>query len=273
MNNRIGVCTVAFKEQSIDDIADLAAAAGADGLEIWGQPPHVAYPLDPDQCRLIRGAVTSRGLEICALGSYFRPGMNPSFAGVSPDADNQVKLAELLGTRVIRVWAGSGNYDDTSQDDRASICKSIASFADVALKSGMSVVLERHNSSLTNSWISPATVLEMIGRRNVYLNYQVPHPIPPAELAAGAIEDYRRYLRVSAHSHLQNYRGTPGDPQNPVRCFLDEGAADYSQIGHAVAASGYEGYFMVEFLPDDLQGLSTIEALKRDIDYLRSCLC
>ena len=272
MTNPVGLCTVAFKERSVREIAEMAAAAGADGLEIWGQPPHIGYPIDSVQCRRVRETVASHGLTICALGSYFQPGKTISFAGVMPDPENQIRLADLLGTKVIRIWAGTANYDDASPEERESVCEAIGDFADAAHKEGMSVVLERHNSSLTNSWTSPAAVLETIARSNVHLNYQVPHPVRPEELAAGAVDDYRRYLKDSAHAHVQNYRARHGETESPIRCYLDEGVADYSGLGDAAAEAGYNGYFMVEFLPDDLEGLTPVEALRRDIDYLSRCL-
>ena len=272
MSYSVGLCTLAFKALSIADIADIAAAAGADGVEMWGQPPHVGYPIDADQCRQVRKTVASRGLDICALGSYFQPGKTPSFGGVAPDAENQIRLAELLGTSKIRIWAGNVNYDDASPDEREGIYDAIRAFADAADNEGMTVVLERHNDSLTNSWTSPAEVLKSIARSNVHLNYQVAHPVPANELATRAVEDYRCYLKRSAHAHIQNYRTLPGDRSGPTRCYLDEGLADYSQLGKAAEEAGYDGYFMVEFLPNDLEGLTPVEALKRDIAYLRDCL-
>lgn len=44
MTNGVGVCTIAFKQKPIDDVLSLAAAAGADGVELWGQPPPRPVP-------------------------------------------------------------------------------------------------------------------------------------------------------------------------------------------------------------------------------------
>lgn len=269
MMNRIGVCTVAFKTLKIRQIAEMAAGAGAEGLEIWGQPPHVPYPLDQRACESIRTDAADAGLEIAAFGSYYKPGDDVAFNGIALDAENQVGLATLLGTAIIRIWAGTKNGEDTSADERGMVIDGIRKFADVAGDAGISVVLERHGNSLTHGWDAPEHVIEEVGRDNVSLNYQVTHPAAPDDLAARGAADYRRLLPISSHAHIQNHRRAESGLS---RCYLDEGLVDYAGLGRAAAEAEYRGWFMIEFLPDDLEGEDTIGALRRDVDYLRGCL-
>ncbi|MBT3275921.1 MAG: hypothetical protein HN368_22420, partial [Spirochaetales bacterium] len=134
----------------------------------------------------------------------------------------------------------------------------------------MEVVLERHNETLTNTWESPRRVLDLIDRPNMSLNYQVVYPAPVTELRENSAADYRELLGRAAHAHMQNYQELPNGELK--RCFLDEGIVDYSALGEAARSAGYAGAFMVEFLPDDTHGLSDVEALRRDLQFIRSRL-
>ena len=227
-------------------------------------------------------------MEIAALGSYWRADVPQSYNGVEVTIENQLALAKHLGTRTIRVWAGDRNYEATDHDRRQSIVSSLQRLGEEADREGITIVLERHNNTLTNSWDSPEWVLSSVGRSNVLLNYQVPNPAPAEELLTRGVADYRRYLRVSGHAHLQNYlSGDVGNLEsnresnhgsnhgsNLVgdRCRLDSGVVDYSYLGEAVKETGYSGYFMIEFLPEDIGEESEIEALARDIEYVKRCI-
>ena len=51
---------------------------------------------------------------------------------------------------------------------------------------------------------------------------------------------------------------------------LRRGGEGYSELGEAARSLKYEGYFMVEFLSDLRDGLDDLQALKRDIDFIKS---
>ena len=267
MKNKIGVCTIAFKDTGIDDVIRIAKEAGADGIEIWGQPEHIQYPVDERVTAAIGEKASMADLEVCALGSYYRPWRSPEYHGVAVNPQNQVRIASLLGTSLVRIWPGSQNFDDCSPEGRKRVYGEIRQFAEVARDAGLKVVLERHSSTLTNSWSSPAAVLDEIRRDNVLLNYQVVYPAGIEDLKSRAVEDYQNYLRVSAHAHLQNY--TSDGDGTLCRSFLEDGLIDYSLLDDAAVRAGYTGYFMIEFLPDNLEGLTEVEALRRDIQFLR----
>ena len=137
----------------------------------------------------------------------------------------------------------------------------------MAANAEIALVLERHNDSLTNSWASPKNVFAELANDSVRLNYQVVYPTSVDILQTHAVADYYYYLSVSAHAHLQNY--VEGAEGRLARTFLAEGVVDYSRLGKAAALCGYSGYFAVEFLPDQYEGYSQVEALRRDIDFLR----
>ena len=38
---KLGLCTIAFQEKPLEEVIDIAADYGFDGIEVWGKPPHL----------------------------------------------------------------------------------------------------------------------------------------------------------------------------------------------------------------------------------------
>jgi sugar phosphate isomerase/epimerase len=231
--------------------------------------------------RMLRDA----GLDLVSLGSYYRPESVSSAGGsatgetaggsaASGDADRETRPASVLRAAaeleapLVRIWAGSRNYDEYAPHERESIYDQIRLFADDAAKAGIRIVLERHNKTLTNSWMSAGEVIRAIGHDAVALCYQVPYPVPAAELSTMVADDCTRLLPLCEHAHLQNYTEKP-DGSLP-RTLLDRGVVDYAGFSAAARAAGYSGWAMVEFIPPERGDLSEDQALSADLDYIRA---
>lgn len=264
---KAGLCTIACRRKSVFAALDLAAKAGADGVEIWGQPDHVRYPIDSAHLRETREHAEALALEICALGSYYAAGAAVEYAAVRLDARNQVRIARELGAPLIRIWPGVKNAADCTEAERHRVIDDIRLFADHAGDAKVRVVLERHAGSLTHGWEGVPELLREIGHQNVSLNYQVAYPATEEELEARGADDYARLLPLSGHAHLQNYLV---DEDGLLKTsFLDAGLVDYSRLGEAARSSGYRGYFMVEFAAEINGGLSELDTVRRDIDFIK----
>jgi 3-dehydroshikimate dehydratase len=264
---KAGLCTIAYNKKSVTAVLDLAAKAGADGVEIWGQPDHVRYPLDPAQLRAIREHAEALALEICALGSYYRAGGAVEYAGVKLDARNQIRLARDLGAPLVRIWPGSKSRARCTDAELRRVIDDIRVFADHAADSRVGVVLERHEGTITEGWEGIAELMAEIGHENVALNYQIASSTSEEDLEDRGVEDYTALLPRARHAHLQNY--LPLEDGSLKRSFLDSGLVDYSRLGEVARACGYRGYFMVEFPADLNEGLTDVETLRRDIDFIK----
>ncbi len=265
---RAGLCTIAFKTRPLFDVVSIASDVGASTLEIWGQPPHVDYPLDMTALESVRSAAERKGLAFSVFGSYFQPGKTVAFNGVVLTVDNQVAAAEALGASFIRVWAGSKNPVEVTAKEKAKWYDEIRRFACAAAEAGIDTVLERHTGSLTHGWDAPARVLAEIDHPHVFLNYQIAYPMPTREYRVRSVEDYTRLLPLSRHAHLQNYRETSDG--SLVRTLLDRGIVDYGRLGLVARRSGYGGSFMVEFPAEIREGMTAMEAVASDIAYIES---
>jgi len=267
---RVGVCSIAFKERSAADALRAIAAAGADSVELWGQPPHLPYPVDEAWCAARREQAGELGLSFCALGSYYCPGNHPAYDGHPVTKENQLAAARALGAPIVRIWPGSAARQATEPAERDRLYAEIRDFADAAGDAGILVVLERHVGSLTEGWDEPLTVLAEVDHANVALNYQVVYPAPREELTTRAMPDYRRLLPHSRHAHLQNYAAAAGD--RPPRTLIADGVVDYGELGAAARESGYDGSFMIEFPADERGGMSVDQAIRADVAGVRRLL-
>ena len=273
---RVGLCTIAFKQFEVSDIISIAARTGASALEIWGQPPHISYPLDYQKLEATRTEAERNNLDPVVFGSYYRPGKPVEYNGVVVDLENQIEAARILGSQMIRIWAGDDNPGTIGEQAETKIIDAIRRFADSAADSGMETILERHNNSLTHGWDSPRRLLERIDHDHVFLNYQIPYPMPESDLAERSIGDYRRLLPLAKQAHMQNYqRSETGELE---RTFLDSGVVDYGELPSAITESGYDGYLMIEFCALDVDHLTDrnrsayIDAIGRDTEYLETLL-
>lgn len=265
---KAGMCTIGFGKKPVTAALDIAARAGADGVEIWGRPDHIRYPLDSAQIREVREHAESLALEICCLGSYFQAGAATEYAGVKLDARNQVRLARELGTSMIRIWAGTASRAATPPETARKVIEDIRVFADHAADARIQVVLERHHGSLTEGWDGVKELLSEIAHPDVFLNWQIVGGEDEEELATRGVADYTALLPLSRHAHMHNY--TAMDDGSLKRCYLDAGIVDYKGLASVARTAGYRGYFMVEFPPELTEGLGEVESIRRDIDFLRS---
>ncbi len=266
---KAGLCTIACRDSSLTEAIDTAAQVGAGAVEIWGQPPHVSYP--PEEGEVARAVehARQRGVATPVFGSYYRVGRDVEYDGVPVTKENQIELSRMFGADIIRIWAGTKNYEECTAEEIEAVIADVREFGDMAAGAGIEVVLERHANTILNRWDNVAEMMERIAHGNVALNWQIPCPAGNADYRAHSVDDYMTLLPYAGHCHMQNHTHEESETWRG-RTLLDEGIADYSRFGEALRKAGYEGWLMVEFAADERGGLSKLEALRHDIEFLKS---
>ena len=270
---KAGICTIALKDRPIDEAIETCARAGAGGVEIWGRPDHAPRHGDRAGYARIRRLLHDAGIEAVAFGSYYRPDGTAS-TGVRAVADDPgspdyvLEAVTELRCPVVRIWVGTRGFDETEAAERESIYDEIQVFAERAHAAGCTVVLERHNGTLTDTWTSASRVMDDIGHGNVFLCYQVPYPAAAEELRSRVAADAAQLLPLSAHAHLQNYADRP-EGRLP-RTLLGDGIVDYASFGTHARRAHFGGWSMVEFVADVRGSMSEDEALAADVAFIAS---
>lgn len=255
----LGLCTITRRSAPLDDVCREAASVGLDGLELWGQAPHLAE-FTAAAGRQAREVVEAAGLRPLVMGSYLRPG-TASFAA---DLDGVLAATEGFGAPLLRVWAGERS-DESAEESDWQRC--LADFRTLLARCGDRVIaVERHGRTLTESAAGTDRLLAELSDPRLQLNYQYRHGTATAEVVA----EIGRYGPRIANVHAQSHRA--GQPWE-----LATGELDYAAILRALAAEGYDGAVEIEFVRHegeqrDLTPEQHTAALAADVACLREAV-
>lgn len=149
-----GLCSVTFRKLTPQQIIDLVVQAGLQAIE-WGGDVHVSHG-DVETARRVRDLTLSAGLKISSYGSYYCAG------GVDVSFADALRSAEALGTKTIRVWAGSMGSEEAGQEIFSTVVADLKKTSAIAADHGMSLALEFHDGTLTDSNEAALRLLEAV---------------------------------------------------------------------------------------------------------------
>ena len=247
------LCTVTFRNLAPDAIAALAQGSGLKGIE-WAGDAHVR-PGDMEKAKEVRRLSEAAGLAL-SYGSYVAP-PSDSLASFA----QSLETAATLGAANIRIWPGTRNRDsaDYRAEEARAVASTIRAMGEAAAKRKITVSLEYHPGSLTDTTASALRLIEAIGHDNVYLYWQ-PRPGLPLKEALeeiAAVGEHVSHIHVFAWDAARNR-------------FPLSSAEDYwRQAIGALPASRWTGprHAMLEFVADD-----DPEAFRRDAETLKRIL-
>ncbi|KAB8139389.1 sugar phosphate isomerase/epimerase [Gracilibacillus oryzae] len=252
---KLGLCSVTFRDKTPEQVVDLVAEAGLEAIE-WGGDVHVP-PGDYNKAEVVASLTKSRGLEVSSYGSYYR---------LADHTDNEfafpaiLKTAKYLETNAIRVWAGSKGSDDATSDYRKKVAEDARIIGDLAAQEGISVHLEYHGGTLTDTKESARQLMEEISHDNVFLYWQPSNDVSVEERLASI--DYVENWITNIHIfHWYSYQD---------RMSLAEGAEDWKQYLSSIQEDNKERYVLIEFVKGDseeqfYQDAQTLKELKESI--------
>lgn len=180
-----------------------------EGIE-WGGDIHVP-PGDLANASSVRQQTLEAGLQIAAYGSYYRLG-----TGQLP-FQSVLETAISLGAPTIRVWAGTVGSRDADSAIWREVVRDGQQIANRASATGLSISLEFHPDTLTDTSQSALRLLKEIDRSNEY-SYWQPPPNGTREANAQGLAEILPWLgNVHVFHWLPQYERHP----------LLEGAADW----------------------------------------------
>lgn len=232
-----GLCTVTFRKLPIEIIVELAEKAGLAAIE-WAGDAHVP----PGAITLAREAADLCGQAglAASYGSYVAPPTDDISAFLGA-----LDSAAALGAANIRIWPGTRGRDskEYGADERRAAADAIREMGAEAARHGISVSLEYHPQSLTDTTQSARRLIDAIAHDNVYLYWQ-PRPGLPLEEALAEVAE------VGAHvSHVHVFAWDVDRNRFPLAA-----AADYWRtILAAMPPSRWSErrFAMLEFVAND----------------------
>lgn len=231
---KTGLLSVTFRGLPREDIVRIAAEAGLDAIE-WGGDIHVPHgDLDAaaEAARLTQGA----GLTVRSYGSYYRLGVE----GQPFTFEDALATAVRLGAPAIRVWAGNRGSAETDEDARKRVTEDAYRSAELAEKEGVTVCLEYHSRTLTDTCDSAIRLLRDAAHPRLRSLWQPPVGMPHAQ----RLEELRRISPWLEYVHVFQWEGTERLP-------LLDGADEWRTYLEALQLLPGERHAMLEFVRND----------------------
>lgn len=240
-----GLVSVTFRQFSAEKIIEIAAENNLQGVE-WGGDVHVP-PDDFKNTEKVFELTRQAGLEVAAYGSYFRLGSNHNF-------ENVLQSAEILQTKIIRVWAGEIGSVSADDDYRNKIIDESKRICDLAAKKDISIVYEFHGGTLTDTAESCLELIKSVNSPNLKTYWQ---PIN-GEYVAENLRQIAMILPFIAGIHVFHWLGNHRLP-------LENGFALWKKYFEKLKK--INGFALLEFVKDDEPN-----NFKKDAETLRKLL-
>jgi len=231
-----GLCSITFRQLSVDEIVELCQKAAIDGIE-WGGDVHVP-PGDPEFARSVREKTEAAGLTVCSYGSYFR-----CIEEEVPFSE-VLETAAALKTSVIRVWAGNKGSAATTQADRDAVAERLRRAVVAARELDITVALEYHGGTLTDTKESAHRLLREVGLDDLKLYWQ---PRTAEGDLNSNFDELQAALPHLSHIHAFHWGSSGSQKRYP----LAEGLADWSTYLEPLRSKDEARFVILEFVKDD----------------------
>ncbi len=247
---RPGLCSITFRQLSADEVVDLAAAAGLDGIE-WGSDLHVPVG-DATVAEAVADRCRAAGLACPSYGSYVQAGQTPR-----DEVERVADTAATLGVDNVRIWTPYGTGPDAPDAERAAVVAGVAEAVAVIDARGLTTSLEYHVGTLTETAASALAVLAEVDHPGLFTYWQ---PLVSLD-DAGAVAELVRVAGRLSHLHVYRW-GTGFTDRYP----LADGASLWKPAlaavpdGGAWTDAGRDRWAFLEYVRDDDPGQLAADA-------------
>lgn len=159
-----GLVSISFRKKTPEEIVDLCVRAGLQAIE-WGGDVHVPSG-DVSRAREVLTMTRAAGLSVCSYGSYYRLGQPQEAFMQALDS------ASALEAPLMRIWAGTKGSLETDASERARLLSQLAWADEAATARGVTLTLEYHGGTLTDSRESVRQLIEEMGSLRCRLYWQ-----------------------------------------------------------------------------------------------------
>lgn len=230
-----GLCSITFRQLSIDELITLCTKAQIDGIE-WGGDVHVP-PGDIELAQSVKAKTEAANLSVCSYGSYYRCDEE---SGAFSDV---LESADALGAPVIRVWAGRKGSADTSEVYREEVTEHLRRAIIAAREMDITIALEYHGGTLTDTQASAHQLLKEVGLPELKLYWQ---PRTGGDFAIDLVELDAALPHLS-HVHCFHWGATGPQERYP----LLDGTKPWQAYLQPIRQLEGDRYVILEFAKGD----------------------
>jgi len=246
-----GLVSITFRPLDPQEVIRLVKQAGLQCIE-WGGDVHVPHG-NTARAREVGQWTREAGLMVSAYGSYYRVGET------TLPFEQVLASAVALGAPTIRVWVGTKGSADCSSAEREGIIADALRVAGLAARSGITISLEYHANTLTDTRSSVQTLLTELAHPNIEFLWQPSNGEPFDACAERLLEILPR---------VRNFHVFHWWPTAAERRPLIEGADRWQSYIEIARETGRDIDCLLEFVAGDLpeQFLADAAVLRRLLD-------
>ncbi|HPZ15725.1 MAG TPA: TIM barrel protein [Sphaerochaeta sp.] len=171
-----GLVSVTCKTLSIPQLLEAMGDLGLSMVE-WSEKWHIeagAIAQATEAARLSR----QHNITVVGYGSYVK-------LASGCNALPSLRTASALGAPVVRIWGGERPSCELDEEDLASLAQEARAICDEGRKLGLTIALEWHKNSVTDTNESALSFLKRVGRENLRTLWQPTQALDPTERATG----------------------------------------------------------------------------------------
>lgn len=270
---KVSASSFVYYNFTLDEAIRRIAAAGFDGVDVWGGRPH-AYRTDvgDQEIASLRRLLNDLKLTIPSfIPAQFRyptclcSGNEAIREGSVDYIRDSIETAAALGATLVSACPGHSLYGQSKEDAWRRLCLSLQTLCDFAAERGMRLALEpadRYETDIVQTTEQALQLLRDIGRDNLGVVLDTGHCHVVGESSAEAV---RRLGPALFHVHVDDNLG-----QRDQHLVPGEGSIDFGVFIAALREANYDGFLSVELGWD-----YTVEPdppVHRSAAYLRALL-
>lgn len=250
-----------FREMTLPEYFAACKKMGLEFVEVnlsAGTPKHLTPDATEADIKEMLGQAEEAGVKVVALAG----GNNFAAQDVQAEIESvkrQIDIAGAAGAEVLRIfagWVGASEYSDATF---AQISEALQVVGEHAEDAGVLVAMENHGG-VTATGAQCLRLLEPVTSPAVGLNYDPANFRHVGEDAMSALMVTQDLIN---YSHWKDVRYEGDEPEY---CAVGEGVIDWQPIVDALLASGFDGYWAIEY-----ENVADVERGAKDsLEYLKA---
>lgn len=241
---KTGLVSISFRSLEPVEIADMVSKAGLDAIE-WGGDIHVPHG-DIKKAQEAKVLCDDRGITCPSYGSYYKIGEYKEPEKVFKDV---LDCAEILGSKIIRVWAGVIPSLESNDSHFRRIADELKRLCNWASLRDIGVALEFHANTLTDTADGTKKLLEYVNEGNLTTYWQPPVDRSPED----NLNDIEKLNGKISNIHVFTWKGRE-------RLELMKGYQDWVRYLGKIGDNA-DRHCLLEFVMNDSPGIFLKDAV------------
>ena len=248
----VGLTSVTFNKLSAEEIVEYCKKSGVDTIE-WGSEVHLPEG-DEEKAKSVKALCDKEGIKISSYGSYYRCG---TYENPEEEFAKYLTVAKIIGAPKIRIWVGTKEYKDASEEYYNSIIAELKMMCEMAKKENIHIGCEFHEGTLTGKRESSLKVIKDVGYDNFGMYFQ--HDF--FESDEENYQTLRDFIPTLKNVHVYNVT------TEYKRYSLAEGNSPklWANFAEILKENNISANFLLEFLPNPC-----LEELTRETEILKN---